>query len=276
MAADRFFLPPLGSFFLSFFPLFFIYHPRRREQRIVRGICVSRIEKMGDNKMRRASEEERSQVIKSRVDEKRKERRECSGGWNEGDNFDNWIINCMCKFRMIIANWQISRLWTNEYMKKIRFLTRYSIRIRWINCFLRRWLPSIQAVFPCHYESNVESLHSRTNRGNVIATLGNTVHDGERSERVEANKRGWKRSSFSCAAKKAKRRMRYSGVTSLMSYKNVISARFLHIHPLTSVCWLLRRRGFQDGNIFFHGTRYSRSKERRSQKKRSLDLPNKG
>lgn len=29
---------------------------------------------MGDNKMRRASEEERS------VDEKRKERRECSGG----------------------------------------------------------------------------------------------------------------------------------------------------------------------------------------------------
>lgn len=30
--------------------------------------------------MRRASEEERSQVIKSRVDEKRKGRRECSGG----------------------------------------------------------------------------------------------------------------------------------------------------------------------------------------------------
>lgn len=92
--------PPPLSFL--FFPLFFIYHPRRREQRN-RPRRDLRFKKMGDNKMGKGK---RRQVIKSRaasVDEK--ERDEV-----EGDNFNNRIVNLI-----LYKFWIISSI--SEYTK---------------------------------------------------------------------------------------------------------------------------------------------------------------
>lgn len=141
MAADRFFLPYL----------YFSFITRRREQRIVRGICVSRRwetirwTKGGGGTRRNAAGDKIAQSMKRR---REKEKRGMQSRMERNISqscyaYTNvWMERIVCKSLYIF----LDKLWIiycacyfdrYERTKENRCIVcTHSIRIRWINCFL--------------------------------------------------------------------------------------------------------------------------------------------